>query len=252
MIIRELYVQASLKCCRNGEIVYSPQPRQFIYKQEKLNFLTTLEQWRINKEEKFKEKIKKAAEDECNSLGTPTLCEFEFEVYDIKEEVMDIDKLKILLTEYEKERQKELIKREEKKKKSEFNKAIKIAKQQKEKEQKIEKITKEEEKISEQLEKRGIEYIPKPIPPIKKELTAIDIAHISRIQKDITKLEKKKTEQQQFLNIALGAIERIEESGRLDFLLGQVVTRDKFIDEINRTTEKIKRQIKAISKIKGE
>ncbi len=249
MIRRELHVQTSLKCCRNGEIVYSPQPRQFIYYQEKMYFLTTLEQWKINKEEKFREKIKKAAEDECNSLGTPILCDFEFKVYDIKEEVMDMHKLKILLLEYEKERQQELIKREEKKKKAETAKAIRTAKEQKEKEQKIEKIIKEEEKISEELKKRGIEYIPKPL-PIKKELSAIDITHIVRIQKNILKLEKKKTEQQQFLNVALESIKRIKEIERLDLLLGQLATKDRFLDEINRTNIKIERQQKAIQKIK--
>ena len=160
-----------------------------------------------------------------------------------------LEQIKLEIEEYEKQRQQELIKREEKKKKAEIAKAIKVAKQQKEKEEKIEKKIKEEEKISEQLEERGIKYEPK-LPP-KKELTAIDIAHLSRIQKDITKLEKKKAEQTQFLNIALGAIERIEESGRLDLLLGQVVTRDRFIDAINRTETKIKRQKESIEKIKG-
>jgi hypothetical protein len=147
-----------------------------------------------------------------------------------------IQKVSEQMIDYYEERQKELIKQQEKKKKAEINKIKKLEKKQKLEKKKEIKIIKEEKLITF---------------PTKKELTAIDIAHLNRIQKDITKLEKKKTEQQQFLNITLGAIERTEESGRLDFLLNQVVTRDRFIDDINRTTEKIKKQKDALIKIQG-
>ncbi len=148
-----------------------------------------------------------------------------------------IQKVSKDMIDYYEEREKDLTKQQEKKKKAEINKIKKLEKEQKiEKKKEIE-ITKEE----------------KPIPvPTKKELTLIDIAHINRIQKDITKLEKKKVEQTKFLNVALGTVERVEESGRLDLLLGAVVTRDRFIDDINRTNIKIERQKDAISKIKGE
>ena len=137
---------------------------------------------------------------------------------------------------YYEEREKELLKRQEKKKKSELRKIKQI-----EKELKKEKT--EELKIVE----KGI-----PIPePTKKELTTTDVIQISRAAKSISKLEKQKIEQEKYLNITLGAIERIEESGKAEFLLGQVVTRDRWLDSINITNTLIERQKEIIEHLKS-
>ena len=146
-----------------------------------------------------------------------------------------IKKVSDQMIEYYEEKEKELLKNQEKKKKNEIRKIKQAEKELK---------AKKKEEIKE-IEK-GI-----PIPePIKKELTTMDVIQISRLTKSITKFEKQKKEQQKYLDITLGAIERIEESGKLEFLLGQVVTRDRWMNEINITNIKIERQKEAIEKIR--
>ncbi len=133
---------------------------------------------------------------------------------------------------YYEEKEKELLKIQEKKKKDELRKIKQTEKER----------VKEKKKELKPLE-LGIPIY------IKTELTTMDIVQISRINKSISKLEKQKEEQQKYLNITLAAIERIEESGKADFLLGHVVTRDRWLDEINLTNIKIGRQKEAIEKI---
>lgn len=146
-----------------------------------------------------------------------------------------IKKVSDQMIDYYEEREKELLKTQEKKKKDELRKIKKIEKE-------LKKEKKEELKIIE----KGV-----PIPePIKKELTTMDVIQISRLAKTITKFEKQKEEQEKYLNITLAAINRIEEYGKLELLLGQVVTRDRWMDEINRTNIKIQKQQEAIEKIR--
>ena len=146
-----------------------------------------------------------------------------------------IKKVSEQMIDYYEEREKELLKIQEKNKKIELRKIKKAEKE-------LNAKKKEELKTIE----KGI-----PIPePVKKELTTMDVIQISRLAKSISKLEKQKEEQQKYLNVTLGAIERIEESGKLELLLGQVVTRDRWLDEMTRTNRKIEKQNEAIEKIK--
>ena len=57
-------------------------------------------------------------------------------------------------------------------------------------------------------------------------------------------------EQVKYLNITLEAIKRIEESEKIELMLGQIVTRDRWLDEISRTNRKIEKQNEAIEKIR--
>lgn len=136
---------------------------------------------------------------------------------------------------------------------------------QKQKEKDEQKIQKDKQKRKSQLEKlqKKAEQRPTPEPTIipvtidttpttltfKKELTTMDVVQISRLAKSITKLEKQKEEHQKYLNMTLAAIERIKESEKIELMLGQVVTRDRWIDEINITNRKIEKQKEAIEKI---
>ncbi len=140
------------------------------------------------------------------------------------------------MIDYYEKREKELLKTQERNKKTELRKIKKIEKE----------VRKEKEEEIKAIEK-GI-----PIPePIKKELSTMDVIQISKLAKSIIELEKQKEEQQKYLNITLAAINRIEESGKAELLLGQVVTRDRWIDEMNRTIRKIEKQQEAIEKIKS-
>ncbi len=237
MLKRLLYVQAALQCCRNDEIVYSPQPRQFIFREEKMNFNTSLVRWRDIKGSKFEKVIKEAAEKECNSLGTPKLCNFEFEIYDTTEEIMDIDKHKIKLETYQKERNQDLKKRQQKKEKEDKKKKAKLEKERKKAE--------ERPKPEPQIVPVTIDEEPTTI-IIKKELSTMDIVQISKLQKSIAKMEKQKKEQEAFLNMYN---ERIK-SERIDLLLSSTKQRDEWQDIIDRTNRKIEKQQEAIEKIK--
>ena len=260
--VRRAKIRIGFQCCYNGNPMNDPieldVELEDIYNNRNEAYkISNLQNWL---HQAFRESVTNISEEECsdwNEAYAP--CEGKRKLLEILRDATENYEGYITtggyittpeIEEYEKERQQELIKREEKKKKAELKKAIKIAKEQKEKEQKIEKKIEEEKKIAEQLEERGIKYEPIPV-PTKKELTTIDITHINRIQKDISKWEKEIKTQTGYLNIALGAIERLRESGQLQYLLTSVVARDRAMDKINITNTKIERQKIAIEKIRG-
>lgn len=154
-----------------------------------------------------------------------------------------IEKVKEEIRKYEEERQKELVKRQQKKEKADQKRKIKIEKE----------IEKEKKKPKPEPIIVPVTIDEKPTTLIfKKELTTTDVIQISRAAKRISKLEKQKIDQEKYLNIALGAIERIEESGKAEFLLGQVVTRDRWLDSIKITNTLIERQKEIIEQLKND
>jgi len=151
------------------------------------------------------------------------------------------EKFKEQIQKYKEERDQELLKAQQKKEKADKKKKAKLEKERK-KAEKRPKPEKREVPVT-------IDEEPTTI-TIKKELTTMDVIQISRLAKSITKLEKQKEEQEKYLNITLGAIERIEESEKIELMLGQIVTRDRWLDEISRTNRKIEKQNEAIEKIR--
>lgn len=86
MIKRTLYVISSMKCCRDDEIVYEPKSRDFQYFEEKKRFRDSLIIWRDKREDIFRKMVMSYAEDECEGMGTPKLCYFEFMITNVTEE----------------------------------------------------------------------------------------------------------------------------------------------------------------------
>jgi len=229
-----------LRDCGEGEDNYKititgqgktelPQPKLL-----EIEKLKEIQKERDRKSLEEKEKIKR---EKLEIESTIELVKKQVKIYkEMKKEPEPlVKKVSEQMIDYYEEREKELLKIQEKKKKNELRKIKKLEKE-------LKKEKKEELKVIE----KGI-----PIPePIKKELTTMDVIQISRLAKSITKLEKQKEEQEKYLNITLAAIKRIEESGKLELLLGQVVTRDRWLDEISRTNRKIEKQNEAIEKIR--
>jgi len=245
--VRRAKIRTEFQCCYNGnpmndniqldielEDIYNSKEEAYKY--------NNLNNW-LN--DAFRESMINTSEEECsdwNEAYSP--CEKTRKLLetlrDATEGYEGID-YEENIRKYEEERQKELVKRQQKKEKAEQKKKIKIEKE----------IEKEKKK-------------PKPEPIVvpviideepttltfRKELNTMDIIQISRAAKSISKLENRKIEQEKYLNIALAAIERIEESGRTDLLLGQVITRDRWLDSINITNTLIERQKEIIEHLK--
>ena len=252
-IKRDIHLKATIEiqCCRDGVVAYAPKPQEF-YKyltKTKDSFDESLDDWKQRIINFYDNERRKAADDECKNMAgsseTLKLCAYnsdwsETTIEEIIEKELE-EKFKEQLIKYQKEREQELIKRQKKQKQAEQKKKTKLEKEK----QKAEKKPKPEPQIIPVT----IDEEPTTI-IFKKELTTMDVIQISRLAKSITKFEKQKEEQQKYLNITLAAIERIEESGKLELMLGQIVTRDRWIDEINRTNIKIEKQNEAIEHIR--
>lgn len=253
MITRNIHLKAiiEMKCCRDGVIAYSPRPQEF-YKdmsKTKETFPENLDAWKNRIINHYDDERKETAENECKNISeTLKLCFYNSDwsdttVEETIEKIKDetIEKIKEEIRKYEEKRKQELIKIQQKQQKEEQKRKAKLEK---------EKAKAKEKPIEEIIIPVTIDEIPTTI-TIKKELTTIDVIQISRLAKSITKLEKQKEEQEKYLNITLAAIKRIEESEKLELMLGQVVTRDRWMDEINRTNVKIQKQKDVIKHIKS-
>jgi len=223
---------------------YEPSPRPILKSQTKDIFNTTIDEWKNVVEKLQYNKYYNAALKEAEGLGTDAFLE-SFDMYDIYTEQINKKKIQkeieFEIQKYKEEREQELLKRQQKKEKADKKKKAKLEKLQKEAEKRPKP---EEREVPVVIDEEPI------IITFKKELTTTDVIQISRAAKSISKLEKQKEEQTKFLNVALGAIERIEESEKLEFLLSQIVTRDRWLDSINITNTLIERQKEIIEHLK--
>lgn len=179
----------------------------------------------------------------CNNTYPETFDEIQFG----ESEDVIIERAKSEIDLYEKQREQKLLKEEQKKEKSRLSKIKKLEKEKElaEKEHKPEKVEQKEIEIEAVKEDKPIPVI------VKKELTGTDIAHIHSSEKKISKINETIQKQTKYLNVALGTIERTEESGRKDLLLGAIISRDRALDNIKLQNEKIKRLQESITKIRG-
>lgn len=119
MIRRTLFAISKMECCRNGDVVYSPAPRDTEYNDQQKIFDTTIEEWKEIEGQRVEEEVKKLAEEECKGMGTPRLCNFNFQIIRAEEIAIApryiIEQIEMLEKEVEKleksiERKQELIK----------------------------------------------------------------------------------------------------------------------------------------------
>lgn len=75
-VTRTIYATIEIACCRDGDEVYHPLPRQIIAPQTKDIFEEPLNIWRDRAETALDRKYRQIAEDECSGMGTPRLCLF--------------------------------------------------------------------------------------------------------------------------------------------------------------------------------
>ncbi len=81
IIVRTIYATSSMKCCRNGEVIYEPEERDVQISERKNKFEDTLDEWVSKRKDAFEEAVRKSAEDECEGMGSsPKLCQFEFNI----------------------------------------------------------------------------------------------------------------------------------------------------------------------------
>ena len=248
--IRRAKIRIGFQCCYNGNPQNDPieldVELEDVYNNRiEAHKSSNLHNWIY---QTFRESTSHISEEECSDWNEQyTPCENTRKLLEILRDAtedyegINEEFIKEQIKKYEEQRQQELLKIQKKKEKEERKRKIKLEKLQKEAEKRP--------KIEPQIVPVIIDEEPTTI-TIKKELTTMDVIQISRLAKSISKLEKQKEEQQKYLNVTLGAIERIEESGKLELLLGQVVTRDRWLDEMTRTNRKIEKQNEAIEKIK--
>jgi len=248
--VRRAKIRIEFQCCYNGNPMNDPVELDVeledVYdnKNEAYRY-NNLDNWISTA---FRESTSNISEEECtdwNEAYSP--CENSRKLLKVLRkategyEGINEELIKEEIRKYEEQRQKEIVKRQQKKEKSKQKKKIKI-----EKEIEIEKKKPKPEPITVPV---IIDETPTTI-TFKKELTTTDVIQISRAAKSISKLEKQKIEQEKYLNMATAAIERIEESGKIYLLLGQIVTRDRWLDSINITNTLIERQKEIIEHLK--
>jgi len=248
--IRRAKIRIEFQCCYNGNPQNDPIQMDIeledIYdNRDEAYKISNLHNW-INYA--FRESTSNISEEECDDWNEQyEPCEKTRKLLEILRkatesyEGIDDEYIKEQIRKYEEQRQQELLKAQQKKEKADKKKKAKLEKERK----KAEKRPKPEEReVPVVIDEEPI------IITFKKELTTTDVIQISRAAKSISKLEKQKEEQTKFLNVALGAIERIEESEKLEFLLSQIVTRDRWLDSINITNTLIERQKEIIEHLK--
>lgn len=240
MITRSVDIDAKWDCINTGGYLSKPHLVKVAIKDTYNNTPSEdLSEWVQRVANEVTEMMCKRS---CGSLSDSVFCNDIFpKIGTSKEYGKSLDQLRVEIEEYNKEQEQIRLKNQQKKEKEDKKKKAKLEKLQKEAEKRP--------KPEPQIIPVTIDEEPTTI-TIKKELTTMDVIQISRLAKSISKLEKQKEEQQKYLNIPLAAIERIEESGKLELMLGQIVTRDRWLDEINRTNRKIEKQNEAIEKIK--